>query len=219
MFERKERATALLALRSSASSTSSPMYSPECNVSTCKQHDTLHHDPKASMQGCSRVLLHAVGAPLEAAETFMRQGKAADHFALKLALDATSSGLLCWVSMQRRAPWLPGKRKVLDGKRRRLSGIHRTSAWWTIVGRTTSRSGKSMYLHKRVDDVILAAVEVLQQAALEVGADQAASCFPGRLTCNPGLQSLRRDARTCQHRPRNVHGHLLFGHEMRSSVS
>ena len=38
MFDKNERATALLALRSSASSTSSPMYSPECSVSTCAQH-------------------------------------------------------------------------------------------------------------------------------------------------------------------------------------
>ena len=53
MFDKNERATALLALRSSASSTSSPMYSPECNVSTCAQrraaismrltyHDHMH---------------------------------------------------------------------------------------------------------------------------------------------------------------------------------
>lgn len=40
MFDKNERATALLALRSSASSTSSPMYSPECSVSTCAQHKT-----------------------------------------------------------------------------------------------------------------------------------------------------------------------------------
>lgn len=41
MFDRKDRATALLALRSSASSTSSPMYSPECNVSTCVHQQAI----------------------------------------------------------------------------------------------------------------------------------------------------------------------------------
>ncbi len=40
-----------------------------------------------------------------------------------------------------------------------------------MVKEAVSHSGKSTYLHKRVDDVILAAVKVLQQAALEVGAD------------------------------------------------
>lgn len=54
--------------------------------------------------------------------------------------------------------------------------------------------GKSRYLHEGVDDVILASVEILQQAALEVGADQAAGCLPGWLTCDSGLQSLQEDA-------------------------
>ena len=54
MFDRNERATALLALRSSASSTSSPMYSPECSVSTCAQHEaaiTCHNHMNALIHG------------------------------------------------------------------------------------------------------------------------------------------------------------------------
>ena len=68
MFDKNERATALLALRSSASSTSSPMYSPECSVSTCAQHEAAitmrltYHNPMHTLINKTETGTHMGGS-------------------------------------------------------------------------------------------------------------------------------------------------------------